>query len=77
MESETFATLADLPAEAKELVGEDQKNIYVQHNNTPAFISLSDDLKAKGVILTDIFTATREHADLVEKVFHDGWRESR
>ena len=34
-----------------------QKNIYVQHNNTPAFLSLSDELKAKGVILTDIFTA--------------------
>ena len=53
-----------------------QKNIYIQRNNTPAFISLSEELKAKGVILTDIFTAIREHTDLVEKVFHDGWRKS-
>ncbi|MGG0669305.1 Fe-S cluster assembly protein SufD [Lederbergia citrisecunda] len=69
VERTTFATLADLPAEAKELVEENQSNIYVQRNNTPAFISLSDDLKAKGVILTDIFTASREHADLMKKYF--------
>ncbi|MCM3745433.1 Fe-S cluster assembly protein SufD [Sporosarcina luteola] len=69
VESSTFATLADLPAEAKELVNDDQQNIYVQHNNTPAFLSLSDDLKAKGVIMTDIFTASREHADLLKKYF--------
>ncbi|MCM3639252.1 Fe-S cluster assembly protein SufD [Sporosarcina luteola] len=69
VESSTFATLADLPAEAKELVNDDQQNIYVQHNNTPAFLSLSEDLKAKGVIMTDIFTASREHTDLMKKYF--------
>lgn len=69
VESSTYASLAELPAEAKELVGDDQKNIYVQHNNTPAFISLSDDLKAQGVVLTDIFTASREHADLLKKYY--------
>ncbi|MGN7387407.1 Fe-S cluster assembly protein SufD [Sporosarcina sp. SAFN-015] len=69
VESSTYASLADLPAEAKELVGDDQKNIYVQHNNTPAFISLSADLKAQGVVLTDIFTASREHADLLKKYY--------
>lgn len=72
VESATFASLAELPAEAKELVGEDQRNIYVQHNNTPAFISLSEDLKAKGVILTDIFTASREHGDLLKKYYMTG-----
>ncbi|WP_339254528.1 Fe-S cluster assembly protein SufD [Sporosarcina sp. FSL W8-0480] len=69
VESSTFTSLSDLPAEAKELVGDDQENIYVQHNNTPAFISLSEELKAKGVILTDIFTATRDHADLLKKYY--------
>ncbi|WP_252503951.1 Fe-S cluster assembly protein SufD [Sporosarcina sp. Marseille-Q4943] len=69
VESSTYATLADLPAEAKELVGADQQNVYVQHNNTPAFLSLSEELKAQGVILTDIFTASREHADLLKKYF--------
>ncbi|MFD1205805.1 Fe-S cluster assembly protein SufD [Sporosarcina contaminans] len=69
VESSVYTSLADLPAAAKELVGDDQKNIYVQHNNTPAFLSLSDELKAKGVILTDIFTASRKHSDLMKKYF--------
>ena len=55
VESNVFASLDELPEEVKVLVNaEEQKNIYIQHNNTPAFISLSEDLKAKGVILTDI-----------------------
>ena len=69
VESSTFTTLAALPAEAQELVNEDQQNIYVQHNNTPAYSSLSEELKAQGVILTDIFTASREHADLLKKYY--------
>lgn len=68
VESSIFATLEELPSEAKALIdGEQQQNIYVQHNNTPAFTSLSEDLKSQGVILTDIFTATREHSDLMQK----------
>ncbi|MBD7986162.1 Fe-S cluster assembly protein SufD [Sporosarcina sp. Sa2YVA2] len=69
VESATFSSLTELPAEAQELVSENQQNIYVQHNNTPAYISLSDELKAQGVILTDIFTASREHADLLKKYY--------
>jgi len=68
VESGTFATLNELPEEVKALVNvEEQKNIYVQRNNTPAFLSLSEDLKAQGVILTDIFTASREHSELIQK----------
>ncbi|WP_301108871.1 Fe-S cluster assembly protein SufD [Sporosarcina sp.] len=68
VESSIFATLEELPTEAKALIDhEQQKNIYVQHNNTPAFTSLSEDLKSQGVILTDIFTASREHSDLMQK----------
>ena len=48
---------------------EEQKNIYVQRNNTPAYLSLSEELKAQGVIFTDIFTASREHSELVKKYF--------
>lgn len=70
VESNVFASLNELPEEVKVLVNtEEQKNIYIQHNNTPAFVSLSDELKEKGVILTDIFTAIRENADLVQKYF--------
>lgn len=68
-ESSTYSSLTELPEEVKSLVDLEQKSLYIQHNNTPAYVSLSDDLKAKGVILTDIFTAVREHADLVSKYF--------
>ncbi|MCG3088565.1 Fe-S cluster assembly protein SufD [Sporosarcina cyprini] len=68
VESGTYASLAELPEEVKGLVNvEEQKNIYVQHNNTPAYLSLSEELKAQGVILTDIFTASREHSELIQK----------
>lgn len=70
VESTVYENLSELPDDAKSLVdAENQKNIYVQHNNTPAYLSLSDELKEQGVILTDIFTASREHSDLVKKYF--------
>lgn len=70
VESSAFASLDDLPEEAKALIDDEQKeNIYVQHNNTPAYHALSKELQEKGVILTDIFTATREHSELVKKYF--------
>ena len=70
VESNAFSSLEELPEEVKALVdAEQQKNIYIQHNNTPAFLSLSEDLQAKGVILTDIHTAMREHSELVQKYF--------
>lgn len=69
-ESTVYASLDELPEEAKLLVDvEQQQNIYVQHNNTPAYVSLSPQLQEQGVIVTDIFTATREHADLVKKYY--------
>ncbi len=68
VESSIYAGLEEMPTEAKVLIdGEQQQNIYVQHNNTPAYLSLSEDLKSKGVILTDIFTASREHSELLQK----------
>lgn len=70
VESTTYASLDELPEAALALVdANQQKNIYVQHNNTPAYLSLSEELKAQGVIFTDIFTASREHGDLVKKYF--------
>ncbi|UJF27991.1 Fe-S cluster assembly protein SufD [Planococcus sp. 107-1] len=69
VESSTYSSLEELPEEVKSVVDLKQKNIYIQHNNTPAYSALSEDLKAKGVILTDIFTAIREHSDLVGKYF--------
>lgn len=70
VESTPFASLDEVPAEVKAVIDADtQENLYIQRNNTPAFIKVSEELTNKGVIFTDIQTAIREHADLVEKYF--------
>ncbi|MER1986900.1 MAG: Fe-S cluster assembly protein SufD [Solibacillus sp.] len=70
VESEVYASLEELPAEVKAVIDtEGQETLYIQRNNTPAFIQVSQELTNKGVIVTDIQTAIREHADLVEKYF--------
>ncbi|MBI5284677.1 MAG: Fe-S cluster assembly protein SufD [Chloroflexi bacterium] len=38
-----------------------------QHDSDVVFTQLSDDLRAKGVILTDLHTAAREHGELLQK----------
>ena len=45
------------------------KILYVQRNNSAAYLSLSKELKDQGVIFTDMFTALKEHRDLVQKYF--------
>jgi len=71
VKSDVYASLADLPEEVKALVDLDSanKNLYIQRNQTPAFLTLSEDLKSKGVIFTDIFTAAKEHGDLLKKYY--------
>lgn len=70
VESSVYETLDELPEEIKVLIDEKQaENLYVQHNNTPAYFSLSEELTEKGVIFTDIFTASREHEDLLKKYY--------
>lgn len=70
VEGTVVSSLNELPEEVRALFSEDkEQNVYVQHNNTPAFTSISEDLKAKGVIITDIFTATREYEELLKKYY--------
>lgn len=72
VESDTYASLAELPEDVKKIVDvEGQQNVYIQRNNTPAFLQVSEELKAQGVIMTDIFTALKEHGELVQKFFMD------
>lgn len=68
VESEAFSSLEELPEEVKALVDIEagKNNLYVQRNNKPAYLSLSKELLDKGVIFTDIFTAAREHGDLLQ-----------
>jgi Fe-S cluster assembly protein SufD len=71
VKSEFYQTLSDLPEQAKSLVDVDATNqsLYIQRNTTPAFLTVSEELKANGVIFTDIFTAAREHSELLQKYF--------
>ncbi|MEE3954943.1 Fe-S cluster assembly protein SufD [Peribacillus frigoritolerans] len=68
VESEAFASLEELPEEIKSIIGENE-NLYIQRNNTPAHINLSANVKEQGVIFTDILSAARDHAELVQKYF--------
>jgi Fe-S cluster assembly protein SufD len=71
VKSAPYASLAELPDEVKALVDMDvlNKNLYIQHNQTPAFLTLSEELKSKGVIFTDILTAAKEHSELLKKYY--------
>lgn len=70
VKSESFKSLAELPEEVKALVDDTEtKNLYIQRNQTPAFLTVSEELKSKGVVFTDIFTAAREHGDLLKKFY--------
>lgn len=70
-EAKEISTLVDLPDQIKKFVNldTDDQNLVILRNQFNSYQSLSDDLKAKGVIFTDIFTALREHADLVKKYY--------
>lgn len=53
-----------LPTTVTELLGD---NVLVQQNTGKAHVSLTEALRAKGVIFTDMLTAVIEHSDLLEK----------
>ncbi|MGD7046223.1 Fe-S cluster assembly protein SufD [Jeotgalibacillus proteolyticus] len=70
IDSEVYGSVEELPESIKTLIDvEKQENLYIQRNNTPALLTLSEELKAQGVIFTDILTAAKEHPELVEKYF--------
>ena len=48
---------------------EERAGTIIQHNSSVVRIELSESLKEQGVILTDMDTAVREHADLVQQYF--------
>ncbi|WP_062109359.1 Fe-S cluster assembly protein SufD [Bacillus niameyensis] len=70
-EGSVYNSLNEIPEAAKTVVHADEsnQNLYIQHNQTAAYLTLSDELKNQGVIFTDIFTAAKEHGDLLKKYF--------
>lgn len=71
VKSKALTSLNDLSDEVKALIDleDEDKNLYIQLDTTPAYTSLSQELKDQGVIFTDIHTAAREHSELVQKYF--------
>lgn len=61
------ASREELPAATKEFIEEGTHNLIVQHNSGVVYTELSEELRAKGVIFTDLETAAREHEVLVKK----------
>ena len=69
-DSSVYGSLEELPESVKSLLDmEHTENIYVQHNNTPAFLKVSDELLDQGVIIENIIEASANHPELVEKYF--------
>lgn len=68
---EAVTSLKDFPAELQDFFDADKapENLIVQRNHSVAYHTLSEDLKAKGVIFTDIFTAMNEHGELLQKYY--------
>jgi Fe-S cluster assembly protein SufD len=68
---EKIASLTELPTEIHDFFDEENlpENIVIQRNHTVAFQQLNKDLADKGVIFTDIFTALREHEELVKRYY--------
>lgn len=70
IESDTYASVDELPEAVMKVVDkENAHNLYVQHNNTPAFIQVDEAAKNSGVIIQDIRSAVVNHSDLVQKYF--------
>ncbi|MFC0300988.1 Fe-S cluster assembly protein SufD [Virgibacillus soli] len=70
-EGEKLTSLEHLPEELKDYFDIEHlpENLLIQRNQTVAYATLSDELKAKGVIFTDIFTALNEHEELVKRYY--------
>lgn len=70
-EGERITALTNLPAAINSLFDQNNipENIVIQRNQTVAYEALSKELKEKGVIFTDIFTALQNHSELVQKYF--------
>lgn len=68
---EAIESLNDLPEILNDFVDHKARpeNILILRNQSVAFAQMNEELKAKGVIFTDIFTALKEHGDLVKKYY--------
>lgn len=69
-EATPYQSLSELPEDVRSLLfDEDTSNIFVQKNSSVAYVQLQEELQAKGVIYTDLNTASIQHEDLVKQSF--------
>lgn len=60
------SSLKKLPEAVSSLVSEEEANLLVQKDSGVIYNTISDELKAQGVIFTDLETAARDYEDLVK-----------
>jgi len=68
---EKIDSLSDLPSQLNDFIDQENlpENLIILRNQSVAFSTLSKELTDKGVIFTDIFTAMKEHEDLVKQYY--------
>ncbi|MFC3041379.1 Fe-S cluster assembly protein SufD [Virgibacillus xinjiangensis] len=71
LEGNAVASVKEFPEDLQAYFDENHlpENLLIQRNHSVAYATLSEELKEKGVIFTDIFTAMNEHNELVEKYY--------
>ena len=71
VKSEDFTSFDEFAKRSKALINinESNQSLYIQRNNLQPCFLFQRRLKDNGVIFTDIFTAAREHGDLLQKYF--------
>ncbi|MGK9044939.1 Fe-S cluster assembly protein SufD [Mammaliicoccus vitulinus] len=70
VESDTFDSIESLPESVQKIIDtENDTNLIVQHNNTPAFVKVDEKLTEQGVVIKDLKTALIENSELVQKYF--------
>ncbi|EFM10129.1 FeS assembly protein SufD [Paenibacillus curdlanolyticus YK9] len=62
--------LTELPEDIQALTAQAEAGLIVQRGSGAVYGKLSEELKAKGVIFTDLETAAREHSNLVQPYLH-------
>jgi Fe-S cluster assembly protein SufD len=63
------ASESDLPEAVQKLIREGEENsaLIVQHNSETSYARVDEELREKGVVLTDLHAALTEHEEIVKK----------
>lgn len=68
-DGEKIKSLEEAPEAIKDFIDTENENVIILRNQTVAYASISKELEDQGVIFTDIFTALRDHEELVKKYY--------